>query len=80
MTSKINGKEKRFRCVSLEHLRITSKDYPIWVSLQKRKKKALGMGLSQKEAKKVVEGALAEAEKNISIPEDSLINDKYNEG
>ena len=37
------------------------------------------MGLSQQEANKAAEYALAEAEKNRSMPEESLMNDEYYE-
>ena len=37
------------------------------------------MGLSQQEAKKAVEDALAEEEQNLSMPEESLMNDEYDE-
>ena len=37
------------------------------------------MGLSQQEARKAAECTLAEAEKNCSIPKESLINDESDE-
>ena len=37
------------------------------------------MGLSQQEAKKAAEDALAEEEKIFSMPEESLMNDEYDE-
>ena len=37
------------------------------------------MGLSQQEAKKAAEYALAEADKNLFMSEESLMNDEYDE-
>ena len=42
-------------------------------------KKVLEMGLSQQETRKAEEYAYVEAEKNLFIPEDSLMNDEYDE-
>ena len=55
---KSTDKKKCCRCGSLEHWRITSKDFPIGISYQDEKK-ALEMVLSQQEAMKAEEYALA---------------------
>ena len=76
---KSTEKKECFQCGSLEHLRITSKEFPIGIYYQNKKNKALQMGLSQKEAKKAAENSLSEAEKNGFMPEDSLMNNESNE-
>ena len=48
---KLTDKRKRNWCVSLDHLRINSKEFHIGLSYQNAKK-SLGMGISQQEAKK----------------------------
>ena len=58
----MNNQQKRCRCGSIKHLRISSKDCPVGLAIRKAKKLALGMGISQSEAKKAAEDAAAEEE------------------
>ena len=44
--------KKRCRCGSINHLQVTSKDYPVVLAIRKAKNLALGVGLSQYKAKK----------------------------
>ena len=44
--------EKKFRCGSIKHLRVSSKDCPVVLAKLKAKTLALGIGLSKSEAKK----------------------------
>ena len=52
--------QKRCQCGSIKHLRFSFKDCPVGLAIRKAKKLALGMGLSQSEAKKAAEYATAE--------------------
>ena len=49
--------QKRCRCGSIKHLRVTSKDFPTGLAIRKDKKLALGMGLSKSKENKAVEDA-----------------------
>ena len=49
--------QKRCRCGSIKHLQVYSKDCPVGLAIRKAKKMALGMGISQSEAKKAAEDA-----------------------
>ena len=71
-------KKKRCRCGSLGHLHITSKECPIGIYYQ-NKKKSSEMGLYQKEAKKEADDAFTEAQKNCFMPEESLMKDESDE-
>ena len=42
-------------------------------------KKTLEMGITQQEVNNSAEDALAESEENFFMPEESLMNDEYNE-
>ena len=46
--------QKRCRCSSINHLQVSSKDFPVGILIRKAKKLALGVGISQSEAKKAV--------------------------
>ena len=61
--------QKRRWCGSIKHLRVTSKDSPVGLANRKAKKLALGMGLSQSEAKKAAEDAYAEEESECPAAE-----------
>ena len=54
--------QKRCRCGSIKHLRVSSKDFPVGLAIREAKELALGMSLSQSEAKKAAEDATAEEE------------------
>ena len=60
-------KGKRWRCVSLEHLHVTSKEFPVGISYR-NSKNSLEMGLSQQEAKSSAEDALSQADKICFMP------------
>ena len=53
--------QKRCRYGSIKHLRVTSKDFPVGLAIRNTKKLALGMGISQSEAKEAAEDAAADA-------------------
>ena len=46
------NQQKWFWCGSNNHLQVTSKDCPVGLEIRRTKKLALGMGISQSEAKK----------------------------
>ena len=54
--------QKRFQCGSIKNLRVTSKDFPVGIAIRKAKQLALGMGISQSNAKKASEYAALEEE------------------
>ena len=54
---KYEDKIKWCRCGSIEHIQITSKDSPVYISSPKHKKMALEMGMSKVETKKSAEDA-----------------------
>ena len=56
------NQQKRYRCVSINHLQVSSKYFPVGIVIRKAKKLALGMGISQYEAKKAAEYKAAEEE------------------
>ena len=58
----MNNQQKRCRCGSVKHLRITSKDFPVGLAIRKAKKSASETAPSKLEAKKAVEDAAAEEE------------------
>ena len=53
------NQQKRCRCGSIDHLRVSSKDCPVVLAIRKAKKLSLGMGISQSESKKAAEDATA---------------------
>ena len=61
--------QKRCRCGSIKHLQVSSKDLPVGLAIIKAKKLALGMGLSQSEAKKAAEDATSEEERKCLTAE-----------
>ena len=56
-------------CGSIKHLRVSSKDCPVGLAIIKATKMALGMGLSQSEAKKAAEDATVEEESKFLAAE-----------
>ena len=63
--------KKRCPCGSIKHLRVSSKDCPVGLAIIKSKTTALGMGLSQSEAKKASEDTTAEVEIKFLLAESS---------
>ena len=61
--------QKRCQCGSTKHLRVYSKDCPVGLAIRKAKKLALGMGISQYEAKKSAEDAKSEEERKCLAAE-----------
>ena len=57
-----NKQQKQCRCVSIKHLRVNSKYFPVGLAIRKAQKLALGMKLSRSEAKKLAEYAASEEE------------------
>ena len=57
-----NKQQKRCQCGSIKYSRVTSTDFPVGLAIRKAKKLALGVGLSQSEAKKAAEDTTAEEE------------------
>ena len=49
------NKQKQCQCVSIKNLQVTTKDLPVGLANKRAKKLALGMRLSQFEAKKAAE-------------------------
>ena len=64
-----NKQQKRCRCGSIKHLRVSPKEFPVGFVIIKAKKMALGMGLSQSEAKKAAEDAAAKEERKCLAAE-----------
>ena len=58
----MNNQQKRCRCGSVKHLRISSKDCPVGLAIRKAKTSALETAPSKLEAKKAAEDAVAEEE------------------
>ena len=56
------NKQKWCWCVPINHLRVSSKDYPVGLAIRKAKRLALGMGLSKSKSNKVAEYATSEEE------------------
>ena len=52
--------QKRCRCGSIKHSRVTSKDFPVGLAIRKAKTLALGMALSKSKSKKAAEDASEE--------------------
>ena len=61
--------QKRCQCGSIKPLQVSSKDFPVGLATREAKKLALGMGLSQSEAKKAAEDAYAEEESECPAAE-----------
>ena len=62
-------KQKRCRCGSIKHSRVTSKYFPVGLAIRNPKKSALGLGLSKSEAKKSAEDSEAEEERKCLMVE-----------
>ena len=80
----INQPEKKqqkwCRCGSIKHLRVTSKYCPVGLAIRRAKTLALGMGISQSEAKKAAEDSAAEEERKFLAAEAPGEGDKSDEG
>ena len=61
--------QKRCQCGSIEHLRVTSKNFPVGLAIRKAKKLALGMRLSQFKAKKAAEYSAEEEDRKCLAAE-----------
>ena len=72
--------QKRWRCGSIKHLRISSKDYPVGLAIRKAKTMAFGVGISQSEAKKAAYDAAAEEERKCLAEEAAGEVEKSDEG
>ena len=64
---------------SIKHSRVSTKDCPVGIAMQKAKKMALGMALSKSEAKKTVEDAAAEEDMICMAAEADGENSKSDE-
>ena len=69
MKNQPKKKQKRCRCGSIKHLRVSSKDCPVGLAIRKAKKSALDMALSKSEANKSAEYAEAEEERKCLAAE-----------
>ena len=58
----MKNQQKRCRCGSVKHLRISSKYFPVGLAIRKAKKSALETAPSKLEAKKAAEDVAAEEE------------------
>ena len=74
------NQQKWCRCGSIKHLRDISKDCPVGLTIRQAKKLALGMGLSQSEAKKVSEDASAGEDRKFLAAEAAGEGEKSDEG
>ena len=72
--------QKRFRCGSIKHLWISSKDFPVGLAIIKAKTLALEMALSKSEAKKAAEDAAAEEERKCLATEAAWEGEKSDDG
>ena len=72
--------QKRCRCGSIKHSQVSTKDCPMGLAMRKAKKMALGMALSKSEAKKAVEDAASEEERNFMAAEAAGEGEKLCEG
>ena len=63
------NEQKRFWRSSIKHLHVTSKDRPVGLAIIKANRLALGIELSQYEAKKASEDSLAEEESKFLAEE-----------
>ena len=76
----MNNQQKRCRCGSVKHLRISSKDCPVVLAIRKAKKLALETAPSKLEAKKAAEDAAAEEESKCLTVEAAGEGGKPDEG
>ena len=72
MSNQLEKKQqKRCRCGSIKHLRVSSKDCPVRLAIRKAKILALVMALYQYEAKKTAGDATSEEESKCLVAEDA---------
>ena len=76
----MNNQQKRCRCGSIKHLRISSKDFPVGLVIRKAKKLALETAPSKSKAKNTAEDAAAEEESKCLAAEASGEGGKSDEG
>ena len=72
--------QNRCRCVSINHLRVISKDCSVGLSIRKAKKSYLGMGISQPEENKSEEYIASEEESKCLAAEANGEGEKLYEG
>ena len=81
MNNKTGKKQqKRCRCGSIKHSRVTSKDCPVGLAIRRAKKLALGMGLSQSKENNSAEDAAAEEKRKCLTSEANGEVKKSDEG
>ena len=76
----MNNQQKRCRCGSVKHLRISSKDYPVGLAIRKAEKLALETAPSKSEAKKSAEDATSEEESKCLAAEAAGEGEKSDKG
>ena len=76
----MNNQQKRCRCGSVKHLRISSNYFPVGLAIRKSKKPALDTAPSKLEAKKAAEYAAAEEERKCLAAEAAGKGGKSDEG
>ena len=75
-----NNQQKRCRCGSVKHLRISSKDCPVGLAIRMAKKLAFETAPSKLEANKAAEDAAEEEESKYLAAEASEKGGKSDEG
>ena len=76
----MNNQQKRCRCGSTKHSRISSQYCPVGIAIRKAKKSALETAPSKLEAKKATEDAVAEEERKCLEEEAAGEGGKLDEG
>ena len=76
----MNNQQKRCRCGSVKHLRISDKDCPVGLAIRKAKNLALETAPSKLEAKKAAEDAASEEESKCMAAEAAGEGVKSDEG
>ena len=76
----MNNQQKQYRCVSIKHLHISSKDCPVGLAIRKAKKSALETAPSKSEAKKAAEDSSSEEESKCMVAEATGESGKSDEG
>ena len=76
----MNNQQKRCRCGSVKHLRISSKDFPVGLTIRKAKKSTLETAPSKLEANKAAEDSAAEEERKCVAAEAAGEGGKSDEG
>ena len=76
----MNNKQKRYRCGSIKHLHISSKDCRVGLAIRNAKKSALDTAPSKLEANKAAEDTSAEEESKCLAAEAAGEGGKSYEG